>query len=181
MRSASLGSPVRGLLFGCGLAILASGCTIEPPEGTPPAPMAGVLESGPRETRFGRTGDEVVSNAQLRDKIRTLFGADWNPGTGKIQRGASAYFGRVTSPRGVRVGDKNYVAVTGCVTTACPAERVLLLIQETGDSMLARLDEGGYSHYYAYGPEWGVAGSTQQATDAALRALSRNGDPYPRA
>ncbi len=170
-----------GLLFGCTLGVLVSGCTIEPPEGTPPAPMAGVLESGPRETRFGRTGDEVVSNPQLRDRIRTLFGADWAPGTGKIQRGAQAYFGRVASPRGVRVGDQNYVAVTGCVISACPAERVLLLIQETGDSMLARLDEGGYSHYYAYGPEWGRAGSTQQATDAALRALSRTGDPYPRA
>jgi hypothetical protein len=169
------------LLLGCILGALAVGCTVEPPEGTPPAPMAGVLESGPRETRFGRTGDEVVNNPQLRDKIRTLFGADWNPGTGKIQRGASAYFGRVTAPRGVRVGDKNFIAVTGCVTTTCPADRVLLLIQENGDAMLARLDEGGYSHYYAYGPEWGAAGSTEQATDAALRALSRNGDPYPRA
>lgn len=181
MRSASLGPSLRGVLFGCILGVHTAGCTIEPPEGTPAPPMAGVLESGPRETRFGRTGDDVVNNPQLRDKIRTLFGADWNPGTGKIQRGASAYFGRVTSPRGVRVGDKNYIAVTGCVTTTCPAERVLLLIQESGDLMLARLDEGGYSHYYAYGPEWGAAGSTEQATDAALRALSRNGDPYPRA
>jgi hypothetical protein len=179
MRSASLGTPLRGLAFGLSLGVLASACTIEPPEGTPPPPMAGVLESGPREAKFGRTGDEVVNNAQLRDKIRTLFGADWNPG--KIRRGASAYFGRTAAPRGVRVGDKNYVAVTGCVSEACSGERVLLLIQESGDSMLARLDEGGYSHYYAYGPEWGAAGSTQQAADAALRALSRNGDPYPRA
>jgi hypothetical protein len=179
MRSASRGKPFRGLAVGVGLGILASACTIDPPEGTSPPPMAGVLEAGPRETKFGRTGDEVVNNPQLRDKIRTLFGADWNPG--KIRRGASAYFGRVAPPRGVRVGDKNYVAVTGCVAAACPVERVLLLIQESGDSMLARLDEGGYSHYYAYGPEWGAAGSTQQATDAALRALSRTGDPYPRA
>jgi hypothetical protein len=179
MHGASLGKPLRGLAVGIGLGVLASACTIDPPEGTSPPPMAGVLEAGPREAKFGRTGDEVVNNPQLRDKIRTLFGADWNPG--KIRRGASAYFGRVASPRGVRVGDKNYVAVTGCVAAACPGERVLLLIQETGDSMLARLDEGGYSHYYAYGPEWGAAGSTQQATDAALRALSRTGDPYPRA
>jgi hypothetical protein len=180
MRRVSLDKPLRGLVLGLSIGVLASACTIEPPEGTPPAPMAGVLESGPRETTFGRTGDEVVNNPQLRDRIRSLFGADWNPG-GKIQRGASAYFGRVAPPRGVRVGDKNYVAVTGCVPESCRPERVLLLIQENGSSMLARLDEGGYSHYYAYGPEWGAAGSTQQATDAALRALSRTGDPYPRA
>ncbi|HEY7250768.1 MAG TPA: hypothetical protein VIG37_09735 [Methylomirabilota bacterium] len=179
MRGASLGAALRGVTLGLVLGVLVSACTIEPPEGTAPVPMAGVLESGPREAKFGRTGDEVVNNPQLRDKIRSLFGTDWNPG--KIRRGASAYFGRVAPPRGVRVGDKNYVAVTGCVAESCPAERVLLLVQESGDSLLARLDEGGYSHYYAYGPEWGAAGSTQQAADAALRALSRNGDPYPRA
>jgi hypothetical protein len=179
MRSASLGTALRGLALALGFGALAAACTIEPPEGTPAPPMAGVLESGPRESRFGRTGEEVVNNPELRDKIRNLFGADWN--AGKLRRGAAAYFGRVTAPRGVRVGDKNYVAVTGCVPAACSGERVLLLIQETGDSMLARLDEGGYSHYYAHGPEWGAAGSTQQAADAALRALSRTGDPYPRA
>lgn len=176
MRSGSLG----GLVFGLGMGILTSACTIDPPEGTPAPPMAGALEPGPRETTFGRTGDEVVNNPQLRDKIRSLFGADWNP-DGKIRRGAAAYFGRTTSPRGVRVGDRNYIAVTGCVPESCPGDRVLLLIQEGGEAMLARLDEGGFSHYYAYGGDWGAAGSTQRVVDAAMRALSRPGDPYPRA
>ena len=63
----------------------------------------------------------------------------------------------------------------------CQADRVLLLIQESGESLLARLDEGGFSHYYAYGGSWGLAGTTAQILDSALRALARTGDPYPRA
>jgi hypothetical protein len=159
-------------------------CTIEPPAGTPPPPMAGVLDPGPREQAFGRTGEEVIANPQLRDKIRSLFGVDWLPaaeGRGKLARGAAAFFGRTERPRGVRVGDKNYIAVTGCVPSACRTDRVLLLIQEGGDALLARLDEGGFSHYYAYGGDWGVAGSIARVVDAALRALERTGDPYPRA
>ena len=181
MRSALLGTGLRGLVFSIGMGVLASACTIEPPAGTPPAPMAGPLEPGPREATYGRTGDEVINNPKLRDKIQALFGADWNPG-GKIRRGAPAYFGRTEPPRGVRVGDRNFIAVTGCMPENCKGgERVLLLIQEGGEAMLARLDEGGFSHYYAYGGDWGPAGSTQQIVDAALRALSRTGDPYPRA
>lgn len=177
MGTALVAIALRGLLLL--LAALTIGCTIEPPAGTPPAPMAGALERGPRETAFGRTGDEVVTNPQLRDKIRNMFGADWTPG-GKIVKGAGAYFGRTEPPRGVRVGDANYVAVTGCVPASCRSEHVLLLVQEGGEALLARLDEGGFSHYYAYGGNWGAAGSTARAVDAALRALEGSGDPYPR-
>ena len=77
----------------------------------------------------------------------------------------------------VRVGDANYVAVTGCVPATCRSERVLLLIQESGEGLLARLDEGGYSHYYAYGGNWGLAGSTAQILDGAMRALARQRGP----
>lgn len=177
---------MRSVLLGFTLALGAlttAACTIDPPAGTPTPLMAGVLEPGPREAAFGRTGDEVVSNPQLRDKIRGLFGADWTAaadGRGKIARGAAAYFGRTEAPRGVRVGDANYVAVTGCVPANCRSERVLLLIQEGGERLLARLDEGGFSHYYAYGGNWGLAGTTAQILDSALRALARTGDPYPR-
>ena len=178
MRSAPRGAAVL-----CWSLLLASACTIDPPAGTPPPPLAGALEPGPREATFGRTGEEVVNNPQLREKIRSAFGADWEPaapGRGKIVRGASAYFGRTEPPRGVRIGDRNYIAVTGCVAANCAVDRVLLLIQEGGGALQARLDEGGFSHYYAYGGDWGVAGSTDSNLDAALRALSRGGDPYPR-
>lgn len=178
MRTALLGTALR-----CLLLLLAAACAIEPPAGTPAPPMSGMLEQGPRETAFGRTGDEVVANPQLRDKIRSAFGSDWAPaaeGQGKIVRGAAAYFGRTEPPRGVRIGDRNYVAVTGCVPATCRIDRVLLLVQEGGDAVLARLDEGGFSHYYAFGGEWGLAGSTARAVDSGLRALEHTGDPYPR-
>jgi len=178
MRNALLGTALR-----CLPLLLAVACTMDPPAGTPAPPMSGVLERGPRETAFGRTGDEVVANPQLRDKIRGAFGADWIPsveGRGKIVRGAAAYFGRTEPPRGVRIGDRNYVAVTGCIAATCRTDRVLLLVQEGGDAVLARLDEGGFSHYYAYGGEWGLAGSTARVLDSGLRALERTGDPYPR-
>lgn len=165
------------------VGVMTAACTIEPSAGAPAPPLAGVLEPGPREAAYGRTGDEVVSNPQLRDKIRGLFGRDWTPaaeGGGKVTRGAAAYVGRTEPPRGVRIGETNYVAVTGCVPAACRSERVLLLIQEGGQALLARLDEGGFSHYYAYGGDWGLAGSTARTVDSGLRALERSGDPYPR-
>jgi hypothetical protein len=183
MRSALLGAALRCLTLMLAVGVLTVACTVEPPAGTAAPPMAGVLERGPRETQYGRTGDEVVSNPQLRDKIRDMFGADWTPlaeGRGKIVRGAAAYFGRTEPPRGVRIGEMNYVAVTGCVPAACRSERVLLLIQEGGEGLLARLDEGGFSHYYAYGGNWGLAGSTARVVDSGLEALRRAGDPYPR-
>ncbi|HKW96004.1 MAG TPA: hypothetical protein VJX92_29210 [Methylomirabilota bacterium] len=172
-----------GIALRCLPLLLFAACTVEPPAGTPVPPVSGTLERGPRETAFGRTGAEVIGNPQLRDKIRTLFGPDWSPSAeshGKIAQGASAYFGRNEPPRGVRIGDRNYVAVTGCAPANCRGDRVLLLIQEGGDTLLARLDEGGYSHYYAYGADWGLAGSTARAVDSGLRALERSGDPYPR-
>ncbi|HUM14668.1 MAG TPA: hypothetical protein VL086_03180 [Candidatus Nitrosotalea sp.] len=179
MGSRPRGMALAAFVFGLGIGVLTTACTIDPPEGTPPPPLAGALEPGPREMTFGRTGDEVVNNPQLRDRIHSLFGTDWSA-DGKIRRGAAPYFGRTTPPRGVRVGDKNYIAVTGCVPQNCQGDRVLLLVQEGGEAMLARLDEGGFSHYYAYGGDWGPAGSTQRIVDAAMRALSRPGDPYPR-
>ena len=178
MPSGLLGGAQRCLALALAVGGLSVACTIEPPAGTPPPPMSGVLERGPRENAFGRTGDEVVNNPQLRDKIRSMFGTDWTPG-GKLVRGAMPYLERTEAPRGVRIGDRNYVAVTGCVPATCRTDRVVLLIQEGGDALLARLDEGGFSHYYAYGGDWGLAGSTARIVDSGLRALERGGDPYP--
>jgi len=178
MPSGLLGGAQRCLALALAVSGLSVACTIDPPAGTPPPPMSGVLERGPRETAFGRTGDEVVNNPQLRDKIRSMFSTDWAPG-GKLVRGAMPYLERTEAPRGVRIGDRNYVAVTGCVPATCRTDRVVLLIQEGGDALLARLDEGGFSHYYAYGGDWGLAGSTARIVDSGLRALERGGDPYP--
>lgn len=178
MRRLSLTGPLC-----CLPLVLAVACTVDPPPGTPAPLMAGTLEPGPREAVYGRTGDEVLNNPAVRDKVRSLFGVDWTPAVqnrGQITRGAAAYFGKVERPRGVRIADANYLAVTGCVPAACASERVLLLIQEGGERLLARLDEGGFSHYYAYGGTWALAGSTARVVDSGLKALERAGDPYPR-
>src|SRR5260370_40551684 len=119
--------------------------------------MSGVLERGPRETAFGRTGDEVVNNPLLRDKIRNMFGTVWAPG-GKLVRGAVPYLERTEAPRGVRIGDRNYVAVTGCVPATGRTARVVRPIQEGGHARLALLDVGGFPHRYAHWRRSGLRG-----------------------
>jgi hypothetical protein len=80
----------------------------------------------------------------------------------------------------VSVAGKDYVAVTGCVASACGTHRVLLLIGEGGSPLLARLDDGAVPHYYAYGSA-GVAppANAPAIVDAGSRALQSVGDAYP--
>ena len=114
---------------------------------------------GPARPRSVAPGTRSSTTRSSATRSATSSARDWTPaadGRGKIAKGAAAYFGRTEAPRGVRVGDANYVAVDGCVPATCRSERVLLLIQEGGEGLLARLDEGGFSHYYAYG---GTGGS----------------------
>src|ERR1700731_2534210 len=61
--------------------------------------------------------------------------------------------------------------------------RGLLMIRGGGEQLMARLDEGGFSHHYAYGP--GTVGGPAGAgpvLGSALRALQgvSDGSPYPR-
>ncbi len=44
---------------------------------------------------------------------------------------------RNEAPGGVRIGDRNPVAVIGCAPANCCADRVLRLIQESGDALRA--------------------------------------------
>jgi hypothetical protein len=99
---------------------------------------------------YGSSIEEVLSNPQVGDKIQAMFGPDWSGGQVRPP-GASAYFGQGESPRVIRIGGVDYIAVPGCVPGACDSQRVLLLIGEGGSEILARLDEGGFSHYYTYG------------------------------
>src|SRR4029077_12017340 len=121
MRSRLLGAAPRCLALALTVSGLSVACTIEPPAGTLPPPLSGVLECRPRdaplrrprhEGKFGRTGPEVVNNPQRRDKIRQMFGADWQPG-GKLVRGAMPFLERTGPPRGVRIGDPNTGRVPG--------------------------------------------------------------------
>ena len=165
----------------CALTVLcATACTMAPEPGSPVTLSAQVLPADARALVYGRTVSEVLQSQELRDKIPALFGADWMPGSGQIGSGASAFFEKGGPLRMVNVAGKEYIAVTGCMTSACSTRRVLMLIAEGGSPLLARLDDGVVPHYYAYG-SGGVAPPTNAAptVDAALRALQRVGTVYP--
>jgi hypothetical protein len=168
------------------LASITTGCVVPPEPGSSAPPEAQVMEADARALAYGRSASEIMENPQLRDKVRALFGADWAPptpgGVGKPTAAAPEYFQIGGPVRMVRVGDASYIAVTGCAKQACASQRGLLLIREGGEQLLARLDEGGFLHQYAYGP--GMAGGAAAAgpvLESALLALARvsDGNPYP--
>jgi len=165
------------------VVLCATACITAPAPDSSAALPAQVLPADARALAYGRTASEVIQNAELRDKIPGLFGADWMPAAqsrGQVAQGATAFFEKGGPVRMVSVGGKNYVAVTGCVASACPTRRVLLLIGEGAVPLLARLDDGPVPSYYAYGGG-GVAPPANAPTivDAGLRALQEVGGAYP--
>ena len=183
-------SLLRGALLSLLVAPVAAGCVVPPEPGSSAPPEAQVVEADARALAYGRTAGEILNNPQLRDKVRALFGADWDapapgvvPAVGKLSAAAPQYFELGGPVRTVRIGGADYISVTGCAAQACTGRRGLLLIREGGEQLMARLDEGGFSHHYAYGPDvvGGPAGAAV-VLDSALRALVRasNGSPFPR-
>jgi len=175
----------RLLLNGCVcvLAVSAAACAIPPEPGSSATLPAQVLPADARALVYGRTVGEMIQSPELRDKIPALFGADWMPasqGRGQLALGAAAFLEKGGPLRMVSVAGKDYVAVAGCVSNACPTRRVLLLIGEGASPLLARLDDGVIPHYYAYGSA-GVAppANAPAIVDAGLRALQSVGDAYP--
>ena len=167
----------------CLAALAAAGCTVAPPRGTPIPPHAQVLPADSRALAYGSTTAEVLQNAKVGDKIRALFGPDWMPaapGRGQLVAGAAAYFDQGGPVGVIRIGGNDYIAVTGCVPAACDSRHVLLLIEDGGSRLLARLDEGGFVHYYGYGSEGNMKETVPLVVDSGLRALYQAGNPYPR-
>ena len=79
-------------------------------------------------------------------------------------------------PRVLRVGGTDWITVGGCRTGACATHAGVLLVRGDGAALLARLDDGGFSHYYAFGTGLVVTPEVQLHVDAAWRAL---GGPPP--
>jgi hypothetical protein len=150
--------------------MLGSACVVPPAANAPLAPATGVVPADARALRYGATAPEIFDNPQMRDKIRALFGADWTPG-GKLAEGARAYFPPTSPLRMIRIGAQDYIAVTGCVPSACGIDRGLLLIGQDGEHLMARLDEGGFSHYYGYGPGMQPTAVPQASIDGAWKAV----------
>jgi hypothetical protein len=167
-----MGHVFRLITLGSLAVGLAVGCTIPPRPGMPIPPTAQVVPADTRATVYGSTIEEVVRNPAIGDKIRAMFGADWSGGQ-LASPGASAYFARGGPPQMVRIDGVDYTAFSGCVPSACDAGRVLLLIREGGSDIVARLDEGGFSHYYAFGNV--TRDTAQLVADSGLRALRQAG------
>ncbi|HEX6775570.1 MAG TPA: hypothetical protein VF238_06965 [Methylomirabilota bacterium] len=158
----------------CSLVVItAAGCTVPPRPGIPVSPDAQVVPPDMRAEAYGSSIELVAQNPVVGDNVRAMFGPDWTGGQ-LAPPGASAYFATGDPPRMVRVDGVNYIAYTGCMPAACETSRVLLLIREGGSEMVARLDDGGFAHYYAYG---NVNRDTAQlVADGGLRALRRAGE-----
>jgi hypothetical protein len=154
------------------VVITAGGCTVPPRPGMPVSPAAQVVPPDTRVEAYGSSIELVVQDPMIGDKVRAMFGPDWSGGQ-LSPPGASAYFAMGDLPRMVRVNGVDYITYTGCMPAACETSRVLLLIREGGSEMIARLDDGGFAHYYAYG---NVNRDTAQlVADSGLRALRQVG------
>jgi hypothetical protein len=154
------------------VVITAAGCTVPPGPGIPASPAALVVPPDMRAEVYGSSIESVAQNPMVGDNVRAMFGSDWTGGQ-LAPPGASAYFTKGDPPRMVRVDGVDYIAYTGCMPAACETSRVLLLIREGGSEMVARLDDGGFAHYYAYG---NVSRDTAQVVaDSGLRALRQAG------
>jgi len=178
---------LRGALVCLLVAPAAAGCVLPPEPGASNSPEAEVVAADARALAYGRSAGEILENPQMLDKVRAIFGADWAPptgvGVGRLSAAAPQYFELGGPVRMVRIGDANFIAVTGCAAQACTGRRGLLMIREGGEQLMARLDEGGFSHHYAYGP--GTVGGPAGAgpvLNSTLRALERvsDGSPFPR-
>jgi hypothetical protein len=159
----------------CCLALLtAAGCTIASSRSIPASPSAEVLPPDARALAYGGTTSEVLKNPEIADKVRVLFGSEWPV--------AAVYFNQGGPVQMVRIGGTDYIAVGGCVPGRCDSRHVLLLIEDGGSRLLARLDEGGLAHYYGYGSEGVMKDTAPRIVDSGYNALYyRSGGAYPRA
>jgi hypothetical protein len=143
-------------------ALLLTACSTAPP---PPA-SAVVVTADARALQYGANAPEVLNNPRLAPQLRALFGPDWNR--------ATAFFPDFSTIRMVRVEGREYVGIFGCIPTGCQTYRGLLLIANESQ-IQARLDDGGFSHYYDYGPTVGnpQAKSTIDGAWYAIEAVER--------
>jgi hypothetical protein len=150
-----------------------AGCVLPPPPGELVPPRVEVLTADSRAARYGGSAAQVFEHPAIRDKVRALFGPDWSGGReGRLSAAVAAFFSTSSAPKPLRVGDREYLAVPGCMATACATRRGLLLIGADGERLLARVDDGGFTLHYGFGP--GMTAMTPQdrlLVDAAWGAL----------
>jgi len=128
--------------------LIVSGCVLSPPAGTLVPPRVEVLAADPRAVRYGAEAAQVFEHPEIRDKVRALFGRDWSADGAPVP----AFFSRSSLPQMLRIGGTDYIALAGCMAAACATRRALVLVSADGERLLARVDDGGLTHLYAFGP-----------------------------
>jgi len=157
------------------IAFFTAACVVLPPPGAPGPPRVEILRNDPRAGQYGASATEILNHPEMRDKVQRLFGPAWGPDAGR--RAAPAFFSKSFPTSVLRVGGAEYIAAPGCVPEACLTHRGLLLIRTDEKQLLARLDEGGFTRYYAFAVGVGIetVGTPQDraTVDAAWREPER--------
>jgi len=128
--------------------LIVGGCVLAPPAGTLDPPRVEVLAADARAVRYGAEAAQVFEHPEIRDKVRALFGRDWSADGAPVP----AFFSRSSLPQMLRIGGTDYIALAGCMAAACATRRALVLVSADGERLLARVDDGGLTHLYAFGP-----------------------------
>jgi hypothetical protein len=132
--------------------LIVGGCVLPPPAGTLDPPRVEVLAADPRAVRYGAEAAQAFEHPEIRDKVRALFGRDWSAdGARWLSAPVPAFFSK-SSPQMLRIGGTDYIALVGCMAAACATRRALVLVSADGERLLARVDDGGLTHLYAFGP-----------------------------
>jgi hypothetical protein len=176
--------PMRGLRIVAGVAavLATAACVVPPRPGTPTPPRVDLTDT--RATRYGASGSEVLAQEAVAGAVHALFGVEWSAPSalpGRITAPAGEFFTRPAAPRLVRADGIPYVAVSGCRREDCLSGRGLLPLRDDGAQFLARLDDGGISHYYLRGQEGagGVSPEARALLDAVWWALEAAADRSP--
>ena len=149
--------------------VMAGGC-VTASHNPEPAPRVAVVLAGAPATRYGADARQVFDNPALRTKIRALFGPDWtSTSVSGLSAPISAYFTQLSAPTQLRIDGLDWVALSGCMPGACGTRHGLLLIGPGSDQLLARIDDGGFTREYAYGP---FQPRDRAVVEAAWRALA---------
>ena len=165
---------LRAVLLVTAVATMATGCITSPSPDAPTRPIVQVDSVDARARQFGNTTTEIITNPALAPKIHALFGPDWALGPGaRLRAPASSFFASGDPPRMLRTAEAEYVAVSGCGPAGCGLQRVLLLVRPDTEALLARLDEGGFSHYYAYGAGLTMSPATRALLDRARTVVEK--------
>lgn len=169
------------------VAFVTTACVVPPPPGTPVPPRVEILKDDARAGQYGTRAADILNHPEMREKVRRLFGTDWGPDAKDwraLSAPAPAFFSRSLVTRVLRIEGSVHIAALGCMPEVCLTHRGLLLIRAGGDQLLARLDEGGVTRYYAWGTEMMGGRQDREIVDAAWREIERasrsTGTPEPK-